>query len=126
MKNKGKNMKSIKAAIIGVFLLTCAFIAYSQIEMDALMNCSVAGLTMLGYVMIMLCTGVHFIIKHPQRAFSKAITLGIVPLFMAYISFAMYPGITYPTLDVIWGWLLVYLGYSLIALTDAAIDYNRE
>lgn len=94
--------------------------------MDALSNCSVAGLTMLGYVMIMLFTGVYFIITHPQRAFSKAITLWVVPLCMAYLSFAMYPGITYPTLDVIWGWLLIYLGYSLIALTDAAIDYNKE
>lgn len=113
-------------SLISVIALFVAFIIQFCIDGDVLVNCAVAGFMMVGFVFVLMSSGVYYICKKPRYAFSKVISLMAIPMMLLYVLIKFYPGVTYPTMELVWTWVVGFLAYTSIALLNARKAYKTE
>lgn len=118
------NMFDISLATVAAMFV--AFIIQYFIDGDVLVNCAVAGFMMVGFVFVLMSSGIYYICKKPNYAFSKVISLMAIPMVLTYVLIKFYPGATYPTMEIVWTWITGFLAYTCIALLDARKAYRVE
>ena len=121
-----KKINMFDISLISVIALFVAFIIQYFIDGDVLVNCAVAGFMMVGFLFVLMSSGIYYICKKPRYAFSKVISLMAIPMALLYMLITFYPGATYPTMDLVWSWVAVFLAYTCVALVDARKDYRIE
>lgn len=121
-----KKINMFDMSLISVIALFVAFIIQYFIDGDVLVNCAVAGFMMVGFIFVLMSSGVYYICKKPRYAFSKVISLMVMPMVLLYVLVRFYPGATYPTMELVWNWVAFFLAYTGVALFDARKDYKAE